>query len=402
MFFILLVFFAAFTIEGVGTYVSILGLSDTFKGDPVVLGMAIILDFTKLVLISLLYKHWTSVLGRSLLIPAAAVMMIITSTGVAGYMSGSFQKAMAPNTEISVKLKSYQSEHERLITRKAEMDKQITQMPENYITARQRLMKSFKPELDRINSRIIELDQKILDLKTNSVQADAHLGPVVLLANVFGVELGTAVSIIIGLIVFVFDPIAVLLVLNGNMLIERRGEKRKDIEAEKLKLEREELHVKREQLEREAESISREIEESKNLDFELNQISMVEEPVNPDAVIKEDTDESHAVLDDLAYFEPDDEAWEEFKASYDEENKDEEPEELDEDLDEPDTSINEVEDLQKVFDLDEDDDEDEDSYVVMESLLDDYKMNSINPDIEFDIFRTKANVLSQYSKDTFE
>lgn len=225
MLFIFLIFLAAISIEGIGTFVSVLGLADTFSGDPIILTMAVCLDFAKLVVVSLLYKHWDR-LGKMLryfLLPMTIVMMVITSYGVAGYMSNSFQKALAPNTEVQVKLDAYQRERAKLETRKLEMDKQIAQLPENYVKARQKLMMSFAPELAPMNMRILELDKQILDLQVNTVAGESHLGPVAFLAKTFDMTPMTAASVIIMLIVFVFDPLAVLLVISGNMLLDDRA-----------------------------------------------------------------------------------------------------------------------------------------------------------------------------------
>jgi hypothetical protein len=376
MIFILLIFLAALTIEGIGTYVSILGLSDTFKGDNVILSMAIVLDFTKLVLISLLYKYWKSVLMKSLLIPMAGIMMIITSAGVAGYMSGSFQQAMTPNTEIAVKLDTYSSEHSRLLVRKSEMDKQISQMPENYVTARQRLMESFAPELDKINSRIYELDTLILDLKTQSIEADAHLGPIVLVSKVFGIDLDTAVSIIIGLIVFVFDPLAVLLVLNGNMLIERRKTKSEEVKS-----------IIDDQQDDEVPLVPKQVQELK---------------------LYQESDTEIAEPQETNLHEPeDDEDWEDYKklrSEIDEINEGQDnyrypdwdtiEKDFESEIDEPITSVNEIEDLKNLSD-----DKEEVEYIIVPSALDNYKLNNVNPDVELSI-KKQSDLSDLYSKDT--
>jgi hypothetical protein len=105
-----LIFGTAFLMEAIGTYVSVVGLSAFFAGDPVILTMGIILDIAKVVSISFLYQKWdkTSTLKKTYLIAAISVLMTITSAGAFGYLSGAFQTALQPNKEVQISLDSIQ------------------------------------------------------------------------------------------------------------------------------------------------------------------------------------------------------------------------------------------------------------------------------------------------------
>ncbi len=222
--FIFLVFLSAFGLEAIGSYVSIIGLSQTFNGDPVILTFAVFLDVCKIIVVSLLYKNWRTMPGlmKAYLLPATLITMLITSYGAAGYLSQSFQSAILPNQQAQITLDANMDEKSRLQERKLDIDKQISQLPNNYITARQKLMKSFGPELDRINARIVELDKEIPELKRSISEIEAHIGPIAFFAEVFEVTKEQAVSIIIALLIFVFDPLAVMLILAGNFLLAER------------------------------------------------------------------------------------------------------------------------------------------------------------------------------------
>ena len=89
MIFALLTFLSAFLIEGIGTYVSIVGLSALFSSNPVIIMLALALDFGKLITVSFLYKHWKSMnkIMKAYMLAAASILMIITSTGAAGYLT---------------------------------------------------------------------------------------------------------------------------------------------------------------------------------------------------------------------------------------------------------------------------------------------------------------------------
>ena len=58
MAFIFLIFLTAFAMEAIGSYISVVGLSDIFSGDKVILLMGVILDIAKLVSVSFLYQAW--------------------------------------------------------------------------------------------------------------------------------------------------------------------------------------------------------------------------------------------------------------------------------------------------------------------------------------------------------
>ena len=115
--FILITFLAAFLIEGLGTAVSVIGLSTLFGANPIIIALAISLDVGKLVVVSLLYNHWKrmGVVMKSYAVLASLVTMIITSAGAAGYLTGEFQKAILGTQETSLKvnvLKEQQAKYE--------------------------------------------------------------------------------------------------------------------------------------------------------------------------------------------------------------------------------------------------------------------------------------------------
>jgi hypothetical protein len=218
------VFIAAILLELLGTYVSVVGISKTFAGDPVILTLAVVWDFAKIVTVSLLYSYWDR-LNKFLkyyLAIGAIVLMTITSYGAAGYLSDSFQKATLSSNTSSMQLAEIEKEKVKLETRKLEIDKQIAQIPPDMIKARIRLTNNFKTEIERINNRTVELDTLVPELKTKQLEVEAHIGPISYISKLFGVSLEKAVSIIIGLIIFVFEPLAIALILAGNFLLADR------------------------------------------------------------------------------------------------------------------------------------------------------------------------------------
>jgi len=163
MIFILLTFLAALSIETIGTYISVLGLAAIFASNPIIMVMAVVLDFAKLVTVSFVYKKWTTMnkLMRVYMMIASVVLMTITSAGAFGYLSAEFQQAVIPNKESSIKMQSLTDEQARLQARKLDIDKQIADAPQTgrgAVNNRIKLINSFKEETQRVNARLAEID----------------------------------------------------------------------------------------------------------------------------------------------------------------------------------------------------------------------------------------------------
>lgn len=244
MIFILLIFLAALALEGIGTVISILGLVQLFGMNELIIVLAIAFDFAKLVSASFLYKHWKklNVLMKSYLTLATLVLMTITSAGAAGFLSSNFQKAILPTKAIEVQLTAITAEKEKLELRKREIDLQIANLPADYVKGRTKLLNNFKTEIERVNNRIIELDAEVPKLQIDQIDKNSHAGPITYISSTFNTSPEQAMGYIIALIIFVFDPLAIVLILAGNFLVEKRIEEKKwhpkrinDVIEEKLK-----------------------------------------------------------------------------------------------------------------------------------------------------------------------
>lgn len=222
MFFALLVLFSAFLIEGIGTYVSVVGLSALFASNPIIILLAIALDLGKVVAVSFLYKYYKKIgwMMKSYMSIAVIVLMIITSSGAFGYLSGSFQKAIAGTNQDTIVLTALTDEQGRLQKRKEEIDKQIAKLPDNNVRGRTQLMRQFGPEVGRINKRLEEIDKQLPDLKVAAIKKDVEVGPIIYIAQAFNTDAEHAVKWVILTIIFVFDPLAISLLLAGNFLLE--------------------------------------------------------------------------------------------------------------------------------------------------------------------------------------
>ena len=225
MFFILLTFLAAFTIEGLGTLVSVIGLSALFGSNPIIIALAIALDLGKIVVVTFLYKYWktSGKLMRTYALLAAAVTMTITSAGASGYLSGEFQKAILGTQESSLKVDVLKQQQAKFQDRKKQIDDQIAALPEKTtVNQRLRLMNGFKAEQQSLDAKIAELDAQLPNLQIAQIGVEAKAGPIIYISKAFNIPVEEAVKWVILMIIFVFDPLAVFLIVAGNSLLEQR------------------------------------------------------------------------------------------------------------------------------------------------------------------------------------
>lgn len=221
---ILLTFFAALFLESIGTIVSIQGLTLLFGVEPLIIALAVALDFGKLVGVTVLYKEWKQLprLLKLYLIAAAVVLTSITSAGGIGYLSASSQKALLPTKSLQVKVDALNQEKQKLELRKKEIDTQITNLPTDMVKGRTKLLNGFKEELAHVNNRIIALDQELPQAQVELIDKSSHAGPITYIAEAIGMTAEQTMSLIIAPIIFVFDPLAIALILVGNYLVEKR------------------------------------------------------------------------------------------------------------------------------------------------------------------------------------
>lgn len=227
MIFILIVLLTALFIEGIGTYMSVVGLAAIFAANPVIITMAVALDVGKVVAVSFLYRNWKKVrfLMKLYMLIATLVLIVITSTGVFGYLSAEFQKAIQGTSENVVLIEAMQEEQLRLKTRKSEIDAQIAAIPPDFITGREKIIAAFSGEVETLNSRLVEIDEALPTLKIDTIKKNTEVGPIMYIANVFEVDPEIAVKYVILIIIFVFDPLAIVLLVAGNFLIIDRQQK---------------------------------------------------------------------------------------------------------------------------------------------------------------------------------
>ena len=252
----LLIALSALAVSGSAAFYSVFGLSKLFAGASLqVIIMAGSLEFAKLVVASLLYQYWDTINKalRTYLSIAVFVLMVITSGGIYGFLSGAYQET-ATKSELLDKSLSilnqkqvrFQEQKADLVIEKSQINKTISDLrkslsnpgsvsyydkeAEQVITTtssstRRALQKELENTIndrDNINLKleavldsISTTDMALLDKEIGN-EAERELGPLKYLSETTGYPMGQVVNWFLLLIIFVFDPLAIALVVAAN------------------------------------------------------------------------------------------------------------------------------------------------------------------------------------------
>ena len=250
MFLTILTFISAIAISLIAAGYSILGLATLFAGAAVpIIAMGSALEVGKLVAASWLYHNWREGIPRALkayLFTAIIVLVFITSVGIFGFLSKAHLDQVRPtgNNAVQIALIDKQINQQQLIIDRSEntldrLDKALdVYISKEYVTRGLKERKKQKEERDLLNAEIKKAMDEIARLtseKSNieieQLKIEADVGPLKYVAElIYGDNakdhFDEAVRIIILILIFVFDPLAVLLLIAANISLRQwRGKK---------------------------------------------------------------------------------------------------------------------------------------------------------------------------------
>ena len=224
-----LVGLSALLVAGSAAFYSVFGLSKLFSGATfAVIIMAGSLEFAKLVSASFLYRYWTKVNGwlKYYMTLGVVILVLITSAGIFGFLSNAYQGATVAFEKESTALLYKEDRLEQLEEDKKylkeELEAAIAELPENYRTAKRQLREDYQPKINKINEDMISMKAEIGDLKIALVETGVDVGPAIYLARVFDTDVDSVVKYFIFILIFVFDPMAVALVIAYNIAMVNR------------------------------------------------------------------------------------------------------------------------------------------------------------------------------------
>jgi hypothetical protein len=247
-----ILFATAFVISAVAEYYAIAGLVAIFASNPVgaiVLGAA--LAAGKLVAASWLYRNWEEAprLLKYYFTSAVLILSLITSMGIFGYLSKAHLEQSVVIGESASKVAIYdekiKAEKENIeANRKAlkQMDEGVDQIlgrstdekgADKAVAVRRSQQKErtrLQNEISQSQKSIAELNDARAPIAADVRKVEAEVGPIKYVAELVYGESSTemidkAVRLMIILIIFVFDPLAILLLIAANMELKKTVQK---------------------------------------------------------------------------------------------------------------------------------------------------------------------------------
>ena len=257
---------SALSVSASAAFYSVSGLSKLFAGAAfAVIVMAASLEVAKLVIASLLYQYRENLprLLKYYLSVACLVLILITSMGIYGFLSAAYQEtaALAGNVDAQIalietkrdnvkeQLAIYSDEkssiNEAVSDLRSGLSNNVIQYTDtlgNVLTTtssstRRALEKQLDQAIERqteINTRVDDLNQKLFEYETEIVEVTSNnniageLGPLKYLSGLTGKPMDQIINVLLLTIIFVFDPLAIALVIAANFAFEQLQKKTKE------------------------------------------------------------------------------------------------------------------------------------------------------------------------------
>ena len=255
-----LIALSAFSVSASAAFYSISGLSKLFAGAAfAVIIMAASLEIAKLVIASLLYQYRKTLplLLKGYLSIACAVLILITSMGIYGFLSAAYQETAnkegnaearivlieTKRDNVKEQLEVYTEEKTSINEAVAELRKGLSNNKVQWrdketgqiiTSTSSRTRKALEKQLDQaiirqteINAKVDVLNEKIFEYETEIVEtrigdgSTSELGPLKYLSGLTGLPMDKIINYLLLTIIFVFDPLAIALVIAANFAFEK-------------------------------------------------------------------------------------------------------------------------------------------------------------------------------------
>lgn len=260
---------SALSVSASAAFYSVYGLSKLFAGASTqVIIMAGSLEVAKLVVASLLYQYWGKInkILRAYLVIACIVLMFITSAGIYGFLSGAYQSTATKSEIVGKEMVVIEMKRKRFEEKRVELREEKKQLNTSvkdlrmalsnptqvqYIdresgqlitttssSARRSLQKELENsttdrdkisiKLEAVTDSISKLDIAVLNKETSN-EAERELGPLKYISELTGKPMSQVINWLLLLIIFVFDPLALSLVVAANFAFDQINPKEKKL-----------------------------------------------------------------------------------------------------------------------------------------------------------------------------
>ena len=252
-----LIAFSALSVSASAAFYSVFGLSHLFAGASTeVIIMAGALEFAKLVCASLLYQYWNVINKwlRAYLVSAVFILMIITSGGIYGFLSGAFAETNTQSQFLDKQIEIQTAKQNVFVEKKEDLSLEKIQLNQTIADLRTSLSNptsvsyyseeagqvitttssstrralqselnttiterdTISQQINAVTDSIAVYDVKILEQQIGNESA-RELGPLKYMAELTGKPMEQIVNWFMLLIIFVFDPLAIAMVVAANM-----------------------------------------------------------------------------------------------------------------------------------------------------------------------------------------
>lgn len=265
-----LIALTALSVSASAAFYSVTGLSKLFAGASLaVMIMAGSLEVAKLVIASLLHQYWTTMnkVLRLYLTLATIILILITSAGIYGFLSSAYQETATKSSIVDKQVELLESRKSSFEKIKTQYETEKQSITENISNLRNALgnntqsyvdrdgnvitysssanRRAFERQLEtalgkdeRLTEKIQTLNDSILNLETQIVQTSSNselaseLGPLKYLSSLTGKSMDQIINILLLVIIFVFDPLAISLVVTANFAFKQAYKKEEEPEEE--------------------------------------------------------------------------------------------------------------------------------------------------------------------------
>jgi hypothetical protein len=261
-----LIGFSALSVSASAAFYSVSGLSKLFAGASLeVIIMAGSLEFAKLVTASLLYQYWDTINKtlRTYLSIATIILVLITSMGIYGFLSAAYQETYSKLTAvenqkgfIQQKIDFYQNDVDRYDEEIKRISSNIStlsnakatsiqvrdttvsggfrqtisttelRMAQNRINIEEENRKLAQEKRTIASDSLQKFQLQVLELDNNNEVA-GELGPLQYLSGLTGISMDKIINWLLLVIIFVFDPLAISLVIAANFAFAQAYPKKK-------------------------------------------------------------------------------------------------------------------------------------------------------------------------------
>ena len=249
--------FSALSVSASAAFYSVFGLSHLFAGASTeVIIMAGALEFAKLVCASLLYQYWIVINKwlRAYLVSAVFILMIITSGGIYGFLSGAFAETNTQSQFLDKQIEIQTAKQNVFVEKKEDLSLEKIQLNQTIADLRTSLSNptsvsyyseeagqvitttssstrralqselnttiaerdTISQQINAVTDSIAVYDVKILEQQIGNESA-RELGPLKYMAELTEKPMEQIVNWFMLLIIFVFDPLAIAMVVAANM-----------------------------------------------------------------------------------------------------------------------------------------------------------------------------------------